>query len=144
MPSGEVNPTMNTFYPITPYQPTEWKTGDIVSSQGLNKIENNIGPLVVNADMENERVDASYNDIKAAILAGRPVFLMYAANVTDVFGTGFVAEMMPLCLIRDVDGQYFAVFTASVSSILSGNGQIDVYATDPDEPMSTNEPTPKD
>lgn len=136
--------TINALYPITPYQPTEWKTGDIVSSQGLNKIENNIGPLIVNFDVENDGyINASYNDIKDAILAGRPVFLMIAANITDSHGTGFTAEMASFCIMRDNDGLYNALFAlpGGLVGSFSEDGVTEVFATDPDEPMSLNEPT---
>lgn len=68
------------------YEPTEWKSGDVVTSAKLNKLEQGVanagGGLVVNAT-EIEGVltlDKTYNEIKAVIQQGGMVFLKTSDN----------------------------------------------------------------
>lgn len=63
------------------YTPTEWNTGDIVSSAGLNKIENRIEEmfgehiLLVNVT-QDYYLDKSYNEILAAVASRKKVVIL--------------------------------------------------------------------
>ena len=65
------------------YEPTNWKTGDVVTSAKLNKLENGVadagGVLLVNAvdheDITKLVLDQTYNTIREAILAGKVVII---------------------------------------------------------------------
>lgn len=63
------------------YISTEWKTGDIVSSAGLNKIENRIEEMIgehillVNVTQDGY-IDKSYNEILAAVASRKKVVMM--------------------------------------------------------------------
>ena len=52
------------------YTPTEWKSGDVVTSAKLNKIEQGIasagGVLIVGVDMATMTLDKTYAEIAAA------------------------------------------------------------------------------
>ncbi len=84
------------------YEPTVWKTGDIVSSEKLNKIENSIantGILVVNVTptvtkienntfFTNGTVDKTYDEMLEAYNAGKLVVVYakfeYGSGPADV------------------------------------------------------------
>ena len=67
------------------YIPTEWQTGDIVTAEKLNKLEEGVaasgggggGGLVVNVTWDEEgttaTLDKNYNEIRAALSSGIPV-----------------------------------------------------------------------
>lgn len=64
-----------------PYTPTEWKTGDIVSSERMNKIENELanssgggGVFIVTSDSEY-RLDKTYQEIYNALIGGKNVLI---------------------------------------------------------------------
>ena len=53
------------------YEPTEWKSGDVVTSAKLNKIEGGIssgGVLVITADPDTDTLDHTWQDIHDAAL----------------------------------------------------------------------------
>lgn len=53
------------------YEPTQWKTGDIVTSAKLNRLENavaNVGILVINS--QNNTLDKTYQEIEDAFANG--------------------------------------------------------------------------
>ena len=61
------------------YEPTNWKTGDIITAQKLNKIENAIGPIYLASQqttdiatlMFNDETSVNYETIIEGINAGR-------------------------------------------------------------------------
>ena len=63
------------------YIPTEWETGDIITAEKLNKLENGVaaiaGVMVVNGEEEGDTLTlaSTYNEIAAALSAGIPVFI---------------------------------------------------------------------
>ena len=67
-----------------PYTPTNWKSGDVITAEKLNKIENAIPPLIVTetetGNNYEHTIGVSYNDIYAAILNGQSVFLSTTSN----------------------------------------------------------------
>ncbi len=63
------------------YEPTNWKTGDIVTSAKLNKLENAVasgGSLKLNFTVDDEAgtvtIDKTFAEIKEAVLSGTYVF----------------------------------------------------------------------
>ena len=65
------------------YTPTTWETGDVITSQKLNKIENgvaNTNPLIVTQTSMNNvtRLDRTVQQIYDAIISGRPVYFKYS------------------------------------------------------------------
>lgn len=74
------------------YTPTQWETGDIVTAEKLNKLENGVaaagsgggGAFIVNATMDGDTMtlDKTWKEIDDAILTS-PVFV-----VVDVSGSG--------------------------------------------------------
>ncbi len=58
--------------PIMTYEPTNWKSGDVITSKKLNKLEKQLSPLIIDIT-DNSSLGMSYKDIKDAILSGRKV-----------------------------------------------------------------------
>lgn len=64
------------------YEPTNWKTGDVVTSAKLNKLENAVASggsvLKLNFTVDNDAgtitIDKTFAEIKEAILSGAYVF----------------------------------------------------------------------
>jgi len=56
------------------YTPTEWNTGDIVSSQKLNKLEEGVKGayevMVINVNIENGALDKTWQEIYDAMAQG--------------------------------------------------------------------------
>lgn len=62
------------------YIPTVWATGDVITAEKLNKMENGIAdvsayivPVVYDADTSTTILQASFDDISSAVSAGRTV-----------------------------------------------------------------------
>ena len=70
------------------YTPTEWQTGDVVTAEKLNKIESGIegagGVLIIEPTITHEgdatifNLNASFNDIKNALLSGKNILVQFA------------------------------------------------------------------
>lgn len=64
------------------YTPTVWETGDIITAEKLNKAENGISAAsafvcsIEFASATEATIDQDYDDIVAAIRAGRPVIFL--------------------------------------------------------------------
>lgn len=60
------------------YEPTNWKTGDVVTSAKLNKLENGVagagGALAVHAN--DNTLDKTWQEIYDALAGGKYVFLL--------------------------------------------------------------------
>lgn len=60
------------------YEPTVWQTGDVVTAEKMNKLENGVansgggGFLLVH--VENSTMDKTWNEIKEALDNGIPAF----------------------------------------------------------------------
>lgn len=83
------------------YTPTEWKKGDIVTSEKLNKLENGVaagGVLVVSVDAETGALDKTYAEIVGATLAVLKTVVdgLIFASCLNTFG--------------ETDGSYIVVF----------------------------------
>lgn len=90
------------------YEPTEWKSGDVITSTKLNKLENGVaeisgggtggGVLVCNVDMGTGTLDKTWNDIFTALKNGVPCFWGYCDEV------GEQALMCPVLQAYNGDG----------------------------------------
>lgn len=82
------------------YEPTTWKSGDIVTSAKLNKLEQGVanagGYLVVHVSMDGEEGSATYTldktwqEIYDAVSAGIPAFLLL--NPVENYAYSFAVE----------------------------------------------------
>lgn len=65
------------------YEPTNWKTGDVITADKLNKLETavtqggggEVFKVNMNVSGNTATLDASYNDIVAAVETGKTVLL---------------------------------------------------------------------
>lgn len=115
------------------YEPTNWKSGDVVTSAKLNKLEQGVaagGVFVVTATEDNETnsttLNKSYNEIKAAMMAGQmPVIVTDRSSdesdavVWRTVGSYESGE-------TDGGGNYYTIHDAINTSYT---------ATDPEEPL---------
>ncbi len=125
------------------YTPTEWKKGDLITSEKLNKIEEGIvdagssggGFLIINANQGKTEIvfDKTLGEIKAAFTSKIPIFVfMNVPNVGCVMG---------ICISYINSGQYYQI------AMLEGNEVITFYAIEDsdyptDQQPSTNPSTP--
>ena len=64
------------------YEPTNWKSGDTVTSAKLNKMEQGIasagggGSLICNADSDTQALDKTAEEISTAFLSGTNVLVI--------------------------------------------------------------------
>ena len=84
------------------YIPTEWETGDVITAEKLNKLENGVaaipGVMVVLAEEEGDvaTLTATYAEIAAAMTDGIPVFIKFQVSegensIYPVYSNGAVA-----------------------------------------------------
>ena len=72
------------------YTPTEWKAGDTVTSEKLNKLEQGVasnGALILQANREGfvETLDYTWKEIYDAALAGRSIFLKHYNDGDEIY-----------------------------------------------------------
>lgn len=127
------------------YTPTEWGNGDVITAAKLNKMEQGISEASSGgssgggifwltetpppAQGEHYGIDASYNEIVAALESGKTVILRRIVN-----GTPPKSELQYLW-------QYFSYAVDDSTNVYeiglySGAGNFRYTAEDPDAPMS--------
>lgn len=73
------------------YEPTNWQTGDIVTAEKLNKLENGVasGILVVNMvldeDMDVPMLDKTYAEIESALENNKQVVIFNKSIIAGLF-----------------------------------------------------------
>ena len=104
------------------YTPTEWKTGDVVTSAKLNKLEQGVaasGVLVVNvttaSDGETKVCDKTAGEMVAALESGGIIF----RTVLSEDGAGGYQYTPLLSAIGADDETYYSFVTGFDSVILS-------------------------
>lgn len=131
------------------YEKTNWQTGDIITAEKLNKLENGVsnggGIELVTATKEDDLItlNASWNDVYNAITSGKIV--AYIKN--DISSQGQM-EMATIALVycsylmrasaettEDTD-TYIACFSATLSG---GSITAMFFATDPDAPLEMDD-----
>lgn len=95
------------------YIPTEWQTGDIITAAKLNKAEQGIaaaGAYIVEQVYDPEAneflLQASFDDISAAVSAGRPVLAKNATSDTDIT----LSFLYALAVVEAADFPYQVYF----------------------------------
>ena len=97
------------------YTPTEWKTGDVVTSAKLNKLEQGVadagGVLVVTATVDGDTttLDKTYAEIKAAVLAGQMPFIV----VNELESNNSIVVTQISYLYESTDNQTWSVSDSS-------------------------------
>lgn len=108
------------------YEPTEWKSGDVVTSAKLNKMEQGIvgaDAFIVEETLESDVVTLSEkaSDIWEAYLAGKHVISVYDGGE----GNAVVINGLSFALL-DPAGNYTFLFTGR-------NGNMEFYAENGNE-----------
>ena len=75
------------------YTPTEWKSGDVVTSQKLNKLEEGVanagggGLLLICAEQDEQTMVLNYTfgEIKAAVRAGGAIYIKLDMDQTELY-----------------------------------------------------------
>lgn len=95
------------------YTPTVWETGDIITAEKLNNIEEGIAaagayivPIVMDSETNLYILQASFDDISAAVSAGRLVMAKFSTSDTD-FGLRF---LYAVSYMADQDKPYQVFF----------------------------------
>lgn len=103
------------------YIPTEWKSGDTVTSAKLNKIENGfstVAPFIIEAIDEDGSLSltasTTYNDVMTALNQGRIVMLHVLVNQVYHY-------MYYYSKISSYDDAYFVDFLGKDDIILTSN-----------------------
>ena len=124
------------------YTPTEWQSGDIVTSTKLNKLENGVaaasggGVLVVNVAMNEAQtayvMDKTYAEIHAALLTGA----VFTVNQVDTAGGYQISADQIVADVHD-SGQAEAPYVLTTYN--GGNSSTFIAATEDDYPAYTPE-----
>lgn len=127
------------------YEKTNWQTGDIITAEKLNKLENGVsnggGIELVTATKEDDLItlNASWNDVYNAITSGKIV--AYIETYTDS-GTGAVATTLVYCAsVMYIDAETTGdtnIYIANFTSII-GTMSASFYTTDPDVPLEMDD-----
>lgn len=107
------------------YTKTNWVTGDVVTSEKLNKIEQGIvdaGPMIVHATKISDSstvtitLDKTFIELKTAFESGRDVKLIYTDSLDGMTGTD--CGNMVSCAYGEQEGEFmgWVFFTESTSS----------------------------
>lgn len=105
------------------YEPTEWKTGDVVTAEKLNKLEEAVGnadnsPLIVSGTTSDnvETLDKTWKEIYDAYVSGRVVLYKEEAE-----------NYIHVCSLEDVS---MNSQSEPASYEVSFNGEGLTYSTD--------------
>ena len=110
------------------YTSTEWKTGDVITADKLNNIEQGIvnsgsGLFVINAtgvaSQDNPRttptLDKTYNEIKAALDAGMTLVIRYAESSPVGEATAILPLQFKISSGIQEEGDYLSFSQTGVS-----------------------------
>lgn len=96
------------------YTPTTWSTGDTITAQAMNKIENGIagaGSVLVCTSSYNNggyTLDKTVQEIYDAYLAGTPVYIKYQYGTLGASGTGDYRSHLYLAPVIKIYGYNYA------------------------------------
>lgn len=65
-----------------PYEPNTWATGDVITADKLNHIEQGISGIVFHITSQDNTLDATYGEIKSALDAGRICLIKVSGEST--------------------------------------------------------------
>ena len=94
------------------YTPTTWSTGDTITAQAMNKIENGIagagGALICtaswNSSLSATALDKTVQEIYDALLSGTPVYIKYQYGILGASGTGSYESRLYLAPVIKIYG----------------------------------------
>lgn len=122
------------------YEKTNWVTGDIVTADKLNKLEdgvvsagNSSGLLTYTPDQESETLtlDKTFNEVLAMLESGTLPFLFLDHGIPGAVG-GYV--LSPTYLLGG-NGPFGPSFGVSFPNPASPNTSLDFVAHDPNDPL---------
>lgn len=119
------------------YTPTEWSSGDLITAERLNKMENGIagsgGAYIVNAVTNAETgivtLDKTFLEIETAYLAGKPVFIYRTILTLDnppveVYNKNLVVQVVRSPNTSEI---YYAIYTSGESTDEFFASSLDAY-----------------
>lgn len=124
------------------YEPTNWKTGDVITAEKMNKLEsgvaniNGIFPLDIQEINGNLTIN-SYNEIKNAIQNNLIPMGYYRLSSTDNSMEFSLATLLLIAQDKISDSDY--VFFALINMNMNPSS---CYAQDPDERMVQSDAPP--
>ena len=73
------------------YEPTQWKTGDVVTSAKLNKLENAVanGGEILVINVQNDTLDKTYQEIEDAFV-NKMLCVVFSNPIEGVIACDFV------------------------------------------------------
>lgn len=69
--------------PIITYEPTNWKSGDVITAEKLNKLGRQMTPLIIDIT-DTDTLGVSYKELRDAILSGRTVTIYNTTEYGDL------------------------------------------------------------
>lgn len=95
------------------YEKQTWNTGDIITKEKLNHMEDGIKNagsevFIVNLNMETQSLDKTWNEINTAIVNKQPPYM------TVNYGSGKM--MFPITGCYDSNGKYIVMAFAAIDS----------------------------
>lgn len=128
------------------YEPTTWQTGDVVTAEKLNKLENGvvgssssenlIATLTYNEADDYFALDKSWRDIKNALDAGG---IVVAKNAYEESSGPVITDIWYLYSTMSVDSPTGDVAYGAGFRNMAANERIEFTATDPDALLTTLE-----
>lgn len=114
------------------YKPTEWKNGDVITSEKLNKLENATGFFVIELERGSDNsptgIKASYNDILHALSQGKlPVVIGIDPNTNKGVSLGFITDILAI-----PDSETGSYAYGCILIFLSHGNAKNLIAEDPD------------
>ena len=115
------------------YSPTEWKTGDVISAEKLNKLENGVAggggggssglfpiTLTWNADWSTASLNKTFAEIKTAIESG---LFPYVTSISDAS-----EYALSIYALQQIYGSDSEGWTAVLTVIDESGGQDNIYS----------------
>ena len=112
------------------YTKTTWATGDTITAEKLNHIEGGIAAAgAVLCTSNNDVLDMTYNDLKAAMEAGQIVIMIEFYDIDD---HEHDYSLWICTYLREDNGSYTATFTNTNANNGTATNTNNYTANDPD------------
>lgn len=116
------------------YEPTNWKSGDVVTSAKLNKMESgieNAGALIVME--QNDTLDKTWAEIREAVISGRGVVLLKAQDSEPLDTSNYIRISTLTTVGFDGDVYYVSFFVGDDKYDYIAQSEDGVLTYDSDE-----------